>query len=226
VFDLKTEPTTYEEIVARARYVRAKLGITQAPQPVTIQECPPPKPKPVQVIPQPEQTPLPGGLSPKAKEIMNDPAMAKFLQLYYGGKDPLKSVSRFIENIEHWIKVQQLPRPAWVAQEIRDFCREHDIPAIVIFADCRIGRIMELRHRLWARIHANERKPYYAQIGRWFGRDHTSVLYGINRDQYGPQSPRAIRKKQQSQQRRKRSREERREALKASIQAWDASKWS
>jgi hypothetical protein len=226
VFDLKAEPTTYEEIVARARYVRAKLGITTAPKPVTIQSCPPP-PKPVR-IQKPRITDKPPTdlrpLSDRAREVMRSKEMQRFVEANY--EKSYKSIDWLFDEIERWVAVLDEPRPAWANRIIRQFCEEHGVPAVVLFSHSRIPEIVDLRCALWARLHEASPQPGYSQIGRWFKRDHSSVLYGVKRYVHGEADPYVAKKFAAHKALARRTREERREALKASIQAWDASKWA
>jgi hypothetical protein len=235
LFDLTKEPQSYEEIIARARHVRTKLGIIATPKPVTVQNCrPPAKPKrnaglPSNAAPADPAAPL----SDAAKEALRSPLMQAFLDRHhYGAKDKSESLTRFVAHIERWVAIQQQTRPTWVVQTIRLFCIEHEIPAVVLFSDCKIARAMEMRHKLWAILHENHRKPSYAQIARWFRRDHTSIIYGVQRHLYGKQGPMVQRKHGPKalpvdRQAVKNAKQfARREALKASIQAWDASKWA
>jgi hypothetical protein len=233
LFDLKTEPTTYEEIIARARHVRSKLGLIQAPQPVTIRSCPPPK-KPIKVRQSPR-----GSISPKtaaplseaATAALRAPDMQSFISRHYNRTEKNKGIVRFIDNIERWVEIQRKPRPDWVILTIRQFCAERRVPSVVMFSDCKIDGLVDLRHELWAKIHANYRKPSYTQIALWFCRDHTSILYGVTRNNHGDRSALVRRKRgpkavtAETKHRKAEKQRLRRDALRAAVQAWDASKW-
>jgi hypothetical protein len=85
--------------------------------------------------------------------------------------------------------------------------------------------VVDLRCKLWATLHANPNRPAYCKIGRWFKRDHTSVIYGVKRHLRGEDDPMVAKKQAGHRALAAQKREERRERLKAAIQAWDASKW-
>jgi hypothetical protein len=227
LFDLKSEPKTYEEIVARARHVRAKLGITTAPKPVTLQSCKP-LPKPERAPPRQVKMlpPLPP-LSEEATKAMRSVEMDLFLSRNH--ESSKKAVDWFLKHIEKWVEVQNIGRPNWVDRLIRNFCFKNGIPPILMFSGCRMPEVVNLRGELWAEIRNAPQKPSVAQIGRWFKRDHTTVLYGIVRHTGGDKHPMVIRKRkghaELDRKRRQQRQEERREALKAAVKAWDASRW-
>jgi len=65
----------------------------------------------------------------------------------------------------------------------------HRIPPEVLFGPRRTASIMAARRHAWAElgrlIKPDGRPISSVQIGRWFGVDHTTVLYGVRRHRNG-----------------------------------------
>jgi chromosomal replication initiation ATPase DnaA len=65
----------------------------------------------------------------------------------------------------------------------------HRIPPQMMFEARRTARIMAARRHAWAEIgkliKPDGRPISSVQIGRWFGVDHTTVLYGIRQHRNG-----------------------------------------
>jgi hypothetical protein len=226
LFDLKAEPQTYEEIIARARYVRARLGITQPPKPVTIQSCPPAsKPARIQKVRASAKPPKEvRKLSDRAQEVLRSKQMQRFIDANY--ERSYKAIDWLLGDIEKWVAIMDEPKPGWVRRSIQQFSEEHGIPAVVFFSHIRMPRVVELRCKLWLCLHTSEYQPAYCQIGRWFKRDHSTVLYGVRKHLHGEKDPYVARKQEAHRALAQKTREQRREALKAAIQAWDESEWS
>jgi hypothetical protein len=197
LFNLKIEPQTYEEMLASARWVRERLGVTAPPKPVTINPCPPP-PKKTRIN-NPRTADAPPidlrPLSEGAKAICRSDAMRRFIDRHYAVSS--KTISLLLERIEYWAAFEaenKEGRPGWVKRRVRNFCHEHGVPAMFLYADCRIPEVVRLRNRLWAEIHGSPMKPSYAKIGRWFRRDHTTVVYAVKKHLHGLKHPMVIRK--------------------------------
>ena len=65
----------------------------------------------------------------------------------------------------------------------------HRIPPQMMFEARRTARIMAARRHAWAEIgkliKPDGRPISSVQIGRWFGVDHTTVLYGVRQHRNG-----------------------------------------
>ena len=68
-------------------------------------------------------------------------------------------------------------------------CALHDIQMEVLFGPRRNARIMAARRHAWVElgklIKPDGRPVSSVQIGRWFGVDHTTVLYGVRQQRRG-----------------------------------------
>jgi len=63
---------------------------------------------------------------------------------------------------------------------VREICRRRGITLDELCGTTRTRSISRARHETWAAIHALPHRHYsYAEIGRLFGRDHSTVLLGI-----------------------------------------------
>lgn len=63
------------------------------------------------------------------------------------------------------------------ARIIKEVSLKHGVPVSVILSDIRSVDVVKARFEAIYRIR-DERKLSWAQIGRQFNRDHTSILYG------------------------------------------------
>jgi chromosomal replication initiation ATPase DnaA len=65
----------------------------------------------------------------------------------------------------------------------------HRIPPEMMFEARRTARVMAARRHAWAElgrlIKPDGRPISSVQIGRWFGVDHTTVLYGVRQHRNG-----------------------------------------
>jgi hypothetical protein len=79
--------------------------------------------------------------------------------------------------------------PEWVRELTRDVSRIYGIPVKAIClkhvtnAQHTRAQHVAARHHLWSRIRhrGNGTPPSFPRIGSWFGVDHTSVMYGVNK---------------------------------------------
>lgn len=70
--------------------------------------------------------------------------------------------------------------PKWVNAELRAVARSHNVTAREIVGDIRTKRIVAARNELFYRLRMNKREPAWGQLGRWFGRDHTAIMYAAS----------------------------------------------
>ena len=61
-----------------------------------------------------------------------------------------------------------------------DHCRKGSLKPHYIHGPSREKKIVKMRHDIWREIYET-RKFSFPEIGRHFGRDHTTVLYGVNK---------------------------------------------
>lgn len=57
--------------------------------------------------------------------------------------------------------------------------QEYDIPWSVLAGASRKADLLEPRRKIWTEL--NNEGISSAQIGRWFNRDHTTILYGLGK---------------------------------------------
>jgi len=73
--------------------------------------------------------------------------------------------------------------PSRMSTIVRDTCAEFGVDPKKIFEDDRRWPLAHIRQETWRRVRAttmtNGKPPSYPRIGRWFGRDHTSILFGV-----------------------------------------------
>ena len=79
--------------------------------------------------------------------------------------------------------------PARVRFALERVCALHQIPIELLFASRRTARILAARRHAWAEIgklvKPDGRPISSVQIARWFGVDHTTVLYGVRQHRNG-----------------------------------------
>lgn len=63
-----------------------------------------------------------------------------------------------------------------------DTCRENDLSLDELTGKDRTRRVAWARQDCWREIYANTRMSL-PEIGRMFGRDHTTVMFGIRRSE-------------------------------------------
>lgn len=62
----------------------------------------------------------------------------------------------------------------------------HGVHLDLIFSREKTDRVVECRHEIWARcraeiVMADGHQPSFTQIGRWFKKDHSTVIHGVKR---------------------------------------------
>ena len=205
MFDLKTEPTTYEEIVARARYVRAKLGITQAPKPAFI------PPIPLEPPPKQPKHPKPPRWGWRKGVVAELPKEVSDLALCPGGWKNTTLVGLLADYRNR----DKINAPKVILQMAEDVAQKYEVPVYLVLGKSKVTPVIHARQELCFQLRGilwKGRQPSYPQIARWLGRsDHTVIIMAV----------RAYKKRHPEP-----TRLERRERLKAAIQAWDESKWA
>jgi chromosomal replication initiation ATPase DnaA len=76
--------------------------------------------------------------------------------------------------------------PSRVAEIVEDVERRHDLPNGTLLRPCRLTRVVRARWEAWWLVHDETRFDgshiySYAEIGRLFGYDHSTVIYGCRR---------------------------------------------
>lgn len=81
------------------------------------------------------------------------------------------------------------PLPARVRFLLERICSLHQMPIELLFVSRRTARILAARRHAWAElgklVKPDGRPISSVQIGRWFGVDHTTVLYGVRQHRNG-----------------------------------------
>ena len=81
------------------------------------------------------------------------------------------------------------PLPGRVRFVLERICTLHQLPPEAMFGPRRNARIMAARRHAWTEIgkliKPDGRPVSSVQIGRWFGVDHTTVLYGMRQHRNG-----------------------------------------
>ena len=72
-----------------------------------------------------------------------------------------------------------MSRPASVDAIIAKVALEHGVSAAELLSDTRWQKVAHARQHAFAAVRGMPRKPSYPQIGRWFGRDHSTVVHGV-----------------------------------------------
>ncbi len=74
--------------------------------------------------------------------------------------------------------------PSRVRAVVQAVADEHGVLIADLLSDCRRRRHVIPRWAAFAQVSAmswRDGRPSYPQVGRWFGRDHTSVLYALGK---------------------------------------------
>lgn len=61
---------------------------------------------------------------------------------------------------------------------VAEICREHHVPIAEVLSRRRNAPIAAVRKVVWAELY-HDRGLSYPDIGRLFGRDHSTVLFGV-----------------------------------------------
>lgn len=84
---------------------------------------------------------------------------------------------------ECWLRPENISMPDSVWEIILQTCKDFEVPPIQLFSPLQTKAVARTRAEAMRRVREIVRiaqmKPSYPQIGRWFNRDHTSVLYAI-----------------------------------------------
>jgi chromosomal replication initiation ATPase DnaA len=75
--------------------------------------------------------------------------------------------------------------PTRIRALVREVAERHEINPFDICGQSRLQKICLARFEVWSILSEEAPKKTLNQIGRMFGRDHTSVLYGIRRHREG-----------------------------------------
>jgi hypothetical protein len=194
VFDTKGEPQTYEEMIDRARAAKERLGLIQKPKPVRIHLYTL-RPEPKKRAPSEART-----FSEAIKrrclhydgtELLHRPEVQEFIATLKkkrpDGQESgyRESAWRFIGGMDRWAKrMSEAAIPIRARQIIARFCEENRIPAVVLFSNFQGNGVVHLRFSLWRQLY-EAKTGSYQTIGKWFGRDHSTVLYGVEKDRAG-----------------------------------------
>lgn len=77
--------------------------------------------------------------------------------------------------------------PERVRQIVRDVAWEYRVKRSAIWGDCRTKKVAAARQEAMRRLRTTEIRPgvvpSFPVIARWFGKDHTTVIYGVRRAQ-------------------------------------------
>ena len=75
------------------------------------------------------------------------------------------------------------PMPERYQAIVREVAEERVVPVDVLFTRQRRSGATEARRAAYARVRATPlltgRLPSYPQIGRWFGRNHATIVSGV-----------------------------------------------
>ena len=145
-----------QDLLQHYKNVRGRISSQQAPKPVVIQTQPkPPAPPPV----QPYQNKEPDRLI--FRDERKAVSMENFLRWFEANKD------RCCAEIK-------LPKEARAI--VSKIVRKHGLTIDEAFCYSRVQFLSDCRHEVWFALIANGFT--YAETGRMFSRDHTSVLHG------------------------------------------------
>lgn len=97
----------------------------------------------------------------------------QFLQMIYA----MKSFNESKRVLDEMMTVT--PIRETMGDIIRTFAIKNNVSVFELHGKSRMREIVLLRHELWYEIHIKRPDKSYAEIGRLFNRDHTSILAGI-----------------------------------------------
>ena len=79
--------------------------------------------------------------------------------------------------------IPRYPMPERFQAIVREVAEERVVPVDVLFTRQRRSGATEARRAAYAKVRATPlvtgRLPSYPQIGRWFGREHSTILAGV-----------------------------------------------
>ena len=73
--------------------------------------------------------------------------------------------------------------PDWAKEVVREVAMRHDVPVRDIFGAARRRSIVAARHEAIYRVKFEKPSLSSGQLGLWFNRDHSSVLFALVRFQ-------------------------------------------
>lgn len=82
-----------------------------------------------------------------------------------------------IERCVDLLRRRGVPQP--VRAIILEAADRHGVPPLAVVNDVRIWRVVAARHEAMYLVKADGPMRSTTTIGGWFGKDHTSVLFGI-----------------------------------------------
>lgn len=73
--------------------------------------------------------------------------------------------------------------PDWVQEIVRDTCRKHGVPIYDLMSPDQTRKVAMARREAMYRVKAAKPMTPATRLGRWFRRDHTTVIYALARYQ-------------------------------------------
>ena len=80
-----------------------------------------------------------------------------------------------------WNNPKGLTRRERMLETVREVAHKHGVAMSEIFSRDRTHRVVDARHEAIARVHQANPDMSFPRIGRLFGRDHTTVMFAVQR---------------------------------------------
>ena len=73
--------------------------------------------------------------------------------------------------------------PDWAKDVVREVCHRHDVPIHDIFGKAKTRLVAAARREAIYRVKFEKPSVSSGQLGHWFGRDHSTILFALARYQ-------------------------------------------
>lgn len=81
--------------------------------------------------------------------------------------------------------------PYWAKTVARNVCARHGLEFGLVSGRCMTPRVVACRDEIFWLLRNDSRRPSYPRIGRWFGRDHSTVITALRRHERRGEKARA-----------------------------------
>jgi hypothetical protein len=154
-----SEPQTHEEMHARFKAARARMMSAAKPKPAkAARPAPAPEPDVVRIW-----IDIPAPVAELAAQI---------------GDAQARDTALVILALDY-SRRESIVVPVRVRQIAAQIAASHGVPDYLIFGETLLTKVVRARHEFWRQL--REAGFSYPQIGRWAGRDHSTVILGVRR---------------------------------------------
>lgn len=94
--------------------------------------------------------------------------------------------AKIVEHDQRFAKEIMRDRivPKWVREIVEQCARSHRVLVSELLGDSQRKAAVSARHEAFYAVKATKPTLSFPQIGRWFNRDHTSVIHGVSKHQH------------------------------------------